>query len=109
MTDVKVVLGFLELALAIKFLSNADLVKQWGLLKRELFIALWIIIGVLTVLFLLGKIKFAHSSPVKKFSFVRIAGIVLFGAMTLYLIPGLTNTRAADSYHYQWLSASTFI
>lgn len=96
MTDVKVVLGFLELALAIKFLSNADLVKQWGILKRELFIALWIIIGVLTVLFLLGKIRFAHSSPVKKFSIVRIAGIILFGAMTLYLIPGLTNTRAAD-------------
>src|SRR6187399_3660646 len=96
MTNVKVVLGFIELALAIKFLSNADLVKQWGILKRESFIALWIIIGVLTVLFLLGKIKFAHSSPVKKFSFVRIAGIILFGAMTLYLIPGLTNTRAAD-------------
>lgn len=96
MTDVKVVLGFLELALAVKFLSNADLVKQWGLLKREIFIGLWILIGLLTVLYLLGKLRFAHSSPVKKFSFIRIAFIILFAAITIYLVPGLTNTRAAD-------------
>lgn len=96
MTDVKVVLGFLELALAVKFFSNADLVKQWGFLKREIFIGLWIIIGVLTVLYLLGKLKMSHSSPVKKFSFIRIASIILFTAATIYLIPGLTNTRAAD-------------
>lgn len=96
MTDVKVVLGFLELALAVKFLSNADLVKQWGLLKRELFIGLWILIGLLTVLYLLGKLRISHSSPVKKFSFIRIAFIILFGAFTIYLIPGLTNSNAAD-------------
>lgn len=96
MTDVKVVLGFLEIALAIKFLSNADLVKQWGLLKRELFIGLWILTGLLTVLYLLGILRFAHSSPVKKFSFVRIAFVLLFAAITIYLVPGLTNTKAAD-------------
>ncbi len=96
MTDVKVVLGFLELALAVKFLSNADLVKQWGLLKREIFIGLWVLIGLLTVLYLLGKLRIGHSSPVKKFSFVRIAFIVLFASITIYLIPGLTNTKAAD-------------
>jgi thiol:disulfide interchange protein len=96
MTDVKVVLGFLELGLAIKFFSNADLVKQWGLLKREVFIGLWILIGLLTVLYLLGKIKFSHSSPVKKFSFTRIAFIVLFASITIYLLPGLTNTKWAD-------------
>lgn len=96
MTDVKVVLGFLELALAVKFLSNADLVKQWGLLKREIFIGLWILIGLLTVLYLLGKLRFSHSTPVKKFSFLRIAFIILFAAFTIYLVPGLTNTRAAD-------------
>lgn len=93
MTDVKVVLGFLELALAVKFLSNADLVKQWGLLKREIFIGLWIIIGTLIVLYLLGKLKFSHSSPVKKFNFSRIAFIILFGSFTIYLVPGLTNTK----------------
>lgn len=96
MTDVKVILGFLELALAIKFLSNADLVEQWGLLKREIFIGLWIIIGILAVLYLLGKIRFAHSSPVKKFSFVRIAFIILFASFTIYLIPGLTKSKWAD-------------
>jgi thiol:disulfide interchange protein DsbD len=96
MTDVKVVLGFIELALAVKFFSNADLVKQWGLLKREVFIALWIIIGLLTVLYLLGKIKFPHTTAVKKFSFTRIAFIVLFVAITVYLLPGLTNTKWAD-------------
>lgn len=96
MTDVKVVLGFLELALAVKFLSNADLVKQWGLLKREIFIGLWILIGILTVLYLLGKLRFAHSSPVKRFSFTRIAFILLFTVMTIYLLPGLTNSKAAE-------------
>ncbi|HLF45426.1 MAG TPA: cytochrome c biogenesis protein CcdA, partial [Chitinophagaceae bacterium] len=96
MTNVKVVLGFLELALAVKFLSNADLVKQWGLLKREVFIGLWIIISILTVLYLLGKIKFPHTSPVKKFSFTRIAFIILFSAVAIYLLPGLTNTKSAD-------------
>jgi cytochrome c biogenesis protein CcdA/thioredoxin-related protein len=96
MTDVKVVLGFVELALAVKFLSNADLVKQWGLLKREIFIGSWIIIGLLTVLYLVGKLKFSHSSPVKRFSFTRIAFIVLFGAITIYLLPGVTNTKSAN-------------
>ena len=96
MTDVKVILGFLELALAIKFLSNADLVEQWGLLKREIFIGLWIVIGVLMVLYLLGKIRIAHSSPVRKISFTRLAFIILFASFTIYLIPGLTNSRWAD-------------
>jgi thiol:disulfide interchange protein len=96
MTDVKVILGFLELALAVKFLSNADLVKQWGLLKREIFIGLWVVIGLLMVLYLLGILKVKHSSPVKKFSFVRVAFILLFSAITIYLIPGLTNTKWAD-------------
>lgn len=96
MTDVKVVLGFVELALAVKFFSNADLVKQWGLLKREVFIGLWIVIGLLTVLYLLGKIRIAHSSPVKKFSFTRLAFITLFASITIYLLPGLTNTKWAD-------------
>lgn len=96
MTNVKVVLGFIELALAVKFLSNADLVKQWGLLKREVFIGLWVIIGFCIVLYLAGYIRFWHDTAVKKFSFTRIAFIVLFGAITVYLVPGLTNTKAAN-------------
>ncbi len=95
MTDVKVVLGFVELALAIKFLANADNVEQWGILKREVFVAAWIIVGICIVLYLIGWLKIGHSSPVKKFSFTRIAFIILFGATTLYLLPGVTNSRMA--------------
>ena len=96
MTDVKVVLAFIELALAIKFLSNADLVQQWGLLKREAFIGSWIIISLLLVLFLAGKLRIGHSSPVKKFSAIRIFFILLFASFTIYLVPGLTNSKYAD-------------
>lgn len=96
LTSVKVVLGFLELAMAVKFLSNADLVEQWGIVKRELFIGFWIIIGILIILYLLGKIKFPHDSPVKKISKTRIALILLFAAFTVYLIPGVTNTAFAN-------------
>ncbi|HXB43638.1 MAG TPA: cytochrome c biogenesis protein CcdA [Puia sp.] len=96
LTSVKVVLGFLELAMAVKFLSNADLVEQWGIVKRELFIGFWIIIGILIIAYLLGEIKFPHDSPVKKFSKTRIALILLFAAFTVYLIPGVTNTPYAN-------------
>ncbi|MFZ9695016.1 MAG: protein-disulfide reductase DsbD family protein [Chitinophagaceae bacterium] len=96
MTDVKVILGFVELALAVKFLSNADLVEQWGVLKREIFIGLWILIGVLMVLYLLGWLRMADASPIKKFSVARISFLVLFGAFTIYLLPGVTNTKWAD-------------
>lgn len=96
MTDVKVILGFVELALAIKFLSNADLVEQWGVLKREIFIACWIVIGLLIVLYLLGILRMAGASPIKKFSATRLSFIVLFGGFTLYLLPGVTNTKWAD-------------
>jgi cytochrome c biogenesis protein CcdA len=96
MTDVKVVLGFVELALAVKFLANADNVMQWGILKREVFVALWIIIGAMIVLYLMGWLKMSHSSPIKKFSVTRIAFVILFGATTLYLIPGVTNSRWAN-------------
>lgn len=96
LNSVKVVLGFLELAMAVKFLSNADLVKQWGLLKRELFIGIWVIIGIFILLYLLGVIRFPHDSAVKKIGRTRWAFILLFGAATVYLLPGLTNTKAAN-------------
>ena len=96
LNTVKVVLGFVELALALKFLSNADLVKHWGLLKREVFIGLWIVIGVGLTLYLFGKIKFRHDSPVKKLAPVRIVLGLIVAAFTLYLIPGVTNTKMAN-------------
>ncbi|TVZ56083.1 thiol:disulfide interchange protein DsbD [Lutibacter sp. Hel_I_33_5] len=84
----KVILGFLELALAFKFLSNSDLVGHWGILKREVFIGIWILIFIGLALYLLGKIKFPHDSPIKKLSFSRISFGVLVIAFVIYLIPG---------------------
>ncbi|MEO6537337.1 MAG: cytochrome c biogenesis protein CcdA, partial [Ferruginibacter sp.] len=96
LTTVKVVLGFLELGLAFKFLSNADLVKHWGLLKREIFIGIWVLVGAGLTLYLFGLLKFKHDSPIKKLSVIRIGLGILAGVFTLYLIPGLTNTKAAN-------------
>lgn len=96
LNTVKVVLGFLELAMAVKFLSNADLVKQWHILPREVFIGIWVIIGSLLVLYLLGFIKFPHDDKKVKIGTVRWLFIILFAAATVYLIPGVTNTKAAN-------------
>lgn len=96
LNTVKVVLGFIELALALKFLSNADLVEHWGLLKREVFIGLWIIIGIGLLLYLLGKIRFPHDGPFQKISFSKWSFIVLVFAFVVYLLPGLTNTKYAN-------------
>ncbi|MEF3080025.1 protein-disulfide reductase DsbD family protein [Winogradskyella poriferorum] len=96
LNTVKVVLGFLELALALKFLSNADLVEHWGILKREVFIGIWIIIGIGLVLYLIGKIKFPHDGPLQKLGKGRITTAILIIAFVIYLIPGLTNTKWAN-------------
>ena len=89
LNSVKVVLGFLELALAFKFLSNADLVEQWHILERELFIAIWIIIFALLTLYLLGKLKLSHDSPLPHVSVTRLFLAVVTGMFTIYMIPGL--------------------
>ena len=89
LNSVKVVLGFLELALAFKFLSNADLVLQSHLLEREVFIAIWIIIFGLLTMYLLGKLKLAHDSDLPYISVSRLFMATLTGAFTVYMIPGL--------------------
>lgn len=88
----KVVLGFLELAFAFKFLSNADLVEHWGILKREIFIAIWVILFIGLALYLFKRIKFPHDGPSKKLSFSRISFGVLVVAFVIYLIPGTLKT-----------------
>lgn len=89
LNSVKVVLGLLELALALKFLSNADLVVQAGLLKRELFLAIWIGIFGTLALYLFGFIRFPHDSPVSNISIPRyLFGLVVL-VFTIYLVPGL--------------------
>jgi thiol:disulfide interchange protein len=97
LNTVKVVLGFVELALAFKFLSNADLVEHWGLLKREIFIGIWIVCALGLALYLFGFIRFPHDGPKKKKlplgnMIVGVASISFF----LYLIPGLTNTKYSN-------------
>lgn len=96
MTTVKIVFAFIELALMLKFLSNADLVMHWGLLKREVFIGLWILISLATALYLFGILKFRHDPPPAKLSRTRISLAVLFLVMAGYLMPGLTNTKYAN-------------
>ena len=89
LNTVKVVLGFLELALAFKFLSNADLVSQWHILEREVFIAIWIAIFGALSLYLLGKIQLPHDSPLKHISVGRLLLGLLTLSFTIYMIPGL--------------------
>ena len=96
LNSVKVVLGFLELAMAFKFLSNADLVSHWGLLKREIFLGIWIILGIGLFLYLIGKIKFPHDSPLKKLSFLRISTAVLVISFVIYIAPGILKNPTWD-------------
>lgn len=89
LNSVKVVLGFLELALALKFLSVADLAYGWRLLDREVFIVLWIAIFALLGFYLLGKIKFSHDSDLKYVSVPRLFMSIISFAFAIYMIPGL--------------------
>ena len=89
LNSVKVVLGFLELALALKFLSVADLAYGWRLLDREAFIVLWIVIFSLLGVSLLGKIKFSHDSEVKYVSVPRLFMAIISFAFAIYMVPGL--------------------
>lgn len=89
LNSVKVVLGFVELIFAIKFLSNADLVAHWGILKREVFLALWTLLGAGLFIYLIGKLKFPHDSPVSKLSPLRISFAALALLFTLYSAYGI--------------------
>ncbi len=96
LNSVKVTLGFIELALALKFLSNADLSKGWRLLDREIFISLWVVISVLLGLYLLGKIKFHHDDDLPKNDFglpylsvTRLFFAIATFSFAVYMIPGL--------------------
>ncbi len=93
---VKKVLAFLELALAFKFLSNADLVQHWGLLKREVFIGIWILIGGGLTLYLFGILRLPHDYKGMKISKGRKALGILALLFTLYLLPGVTQTKYAN-------------
>ncbi|PYF75819.1 protein-disulfide reductase DsbD family protein [Pedobacter nutrimenti] len=89
LNSVKVCLGFLELALALKFLSAADLVWHWEWFDREIFLVLWIVIFVLMGLYILGKIKFSHDSDVPYVSVPRLFFAIISLSFAMYLVPGL--------------------
>lgn len=94
----KVILGFLELALAFKFLSNADLVEHWGILKIEVFLGIWILVFTGLAFYILGKIKFPHDSPLHKLSFFRISSGILVLAFVVYLASGLRINKNTKTF-----------
>jgi len=89
LNSVKVVLGFVELALALKFLSVVDLAYHWNWFDREIFLSLWIAIGILLGLYLIGKLKFSHDSDLAYLSVPRLFLSIGVFAFVIYMIPGL--------------------
>ena len=89
LNSVKVVLGFLELALALKFLSNVDLAYHWEWFDREIFLSLWIVIFAMMGFYLLGKLRFSHDSEVAYISIPRTFLAIIVFAFTVYMVPGL--------------------
>ena len=89
LNSVKVVLGFIELALGLKFLSTADQTYHWHLLDREIYLAIWIVCFTLLGLYLLGKIRFKYDSPVEHLSIGRLALVIIDFTFVLYMLPGL--------------------
>lgn len=93
MTKVKVTLGFLELALALKFLSNADLVGHWGILKREIFVGIWLVISILLFVYLMGWLRFPYDVKGAKISKLQRFFTLLVLIFIFYLIPGLGKNQ----------------
>ncbi|PTQ99845.1 thiol:disulfide interchange protein DsbD [Mucilaginibacter yixingensis] len=89
LNSVKVILGFIELAFSLKFLSNVDLAYHWNWFDREIFLSLWIALGILMSLYLIGKIKFSHDSDLPYLSVPRTFFAIVVFAFTVYMVPGL--------------------
>jgi thiol:disulfide interchange protein len=89
LNTVKVFFGFIELALAMKFFSNADLVSHWGILNRDVFLAIWIVLAVLLGMYLLGKLKFSHDSDLTYITVTRLFIALASFSFAVYLVPGL--------------------
>lgn len=89
LNSIKVFLGFLELGLALKFLSTADLAYHWGILDREVFLSIWIVLAILLGLYILGKIKFSHDSDLPYVSVPRLFIAIGCFVFAVYLVPGL--------------------
>ena len=99
LNTIKVSLGFIELALALKFLSNADLVAHWGILKIELFLALWFVIFFLLGVYLIGKIRFPKEVKIEKISGLRLFSAIFAFGFSIYLASGLIYDKEKQSYN----------
>ena len=99
LNTIKVSLGFIELALALKFLSNADLVAHWGILKIELFLALWFVIFLLLGIYLIGKIRFPKEIKPEKISALRLTSALIAFGFSIYLASGLLYDKEKQSYN----------
>ena len=99
LNTIKVSLGFIELALALKFLSNADLVAHWGILKIELFLALWFVIFLLLGIYLIGKIRFPKEIKPEKISVLRLTSALIAFGFSIYLASGLLYDKEKQSYN----------
>ncbi len=89
LNSVKVVLGFIEVAFGLKFLSMADQTYHWGLLDREVYLAIWIVVFTLLGLYLLGKLRFAHDDELKHISVTRLALAIVSFSFVVYMLPGM--------------------
>ncbi len=96
MNNVKVVMGFLEIAAAMKFISNSDLVWAWGILSRDVFLAVWIGCAILITLYVLGVFRFSHDSEIKSIGTPRAMIALLFASVTFYLIAGLMGKKLGE-------------
>ena len=89
LNSVKVVLGFIEIALGLKFLSTADQTYHWGLLDREVYLAIWIVVFTLLGFYLLGKLRFKYDSPVEHLSVKRLVLAIAVFSFVVYMVPGM--------------------
>lgn len=116
MNNIKVVMGFLELAAALKFISNADLVFAWGILPRELFLSIWSAISLLIALYILGVFRFHHDSPVEMITSVRAILATFFASIALYLFSGIFGASLGelDAFvpppeYREWMSGNSIV
>jgi thiol:disulfide interchange protein DsbD len=100
MNSIKVAMGFLEVAAAMKFISNVDLIWKWGIFTRSFVLAIWIAIGIILAVYLLGKFQLSHDSKPERIGAVRLSAAILSLAISFYLLTGLlgANLRSLESF-----------
>jgi thiol:disulfide interchange protein len=96
MNSVKVAMGFLEVAAAMKFISNVDLIWKWGIFTRSFVLAIWIAIGVILAVYLLGKFQLFHDSKTEKIGALRLVSAILSLAISFYLLTGLFGAKLGE-------------